>query len=247
MTEFIKHPIPSGIVKLTGRISNYKVYRKQASFVFTKNDQNTMGVIATAASLAGMGAQAISVASNATSTEEEADYVEFNINENFIKGWLWRSPFREGDEVALAAEWHSDHYEVFGVTRPSDKTIALYPHCSRAKFRHIRNSLKWWLIITIAFQIFLSIFFLSIGKSAFLNLWRYMLHEAIWMPIGLTAFFGIAIASMASQWMPFVRVADRVFMTLGLPNPHDIDLVKSSKKQRTIVDTPEFGSMYFRY
>jgi hypothetical protein len=247
MTEFINHPRPLGLIKLAGKMSNYQVSRQEASFIFTDGDKNTLGVIAIAASLAGMGGQAISVASNATSTAEEADYVKFNLGDKALQGWLWRSPFREGDEVEVAAEWQSDHYEVFSVARPSDKTIALYPHCSRAKARHIKNALTWWLITIITFQLSLSIFFLTIGSDAFLDLWNYMLYEAIWMPAGLMIFLGIAITSMARQWMPFVRVADKVFVTLGLPNPQDIDLVKSSKKQRSSLDTPEFGSMYFRY
>ena len=248
MTEFIKHPSATGIVKLSGKIENYTVSRQRASFVFTESGQNKLGVVAIAASLAGMGGQAMSVASNATSTEEDADYVEFNLGGKAIKGWLWRSPFRDGDDVEIAAEWKNDHYEVFGVTRPSDKTISLYPHCSRAKNRHSKNSLKWWLITTVGLQLIISIGLLTIGWDTFIEIWRYMLFEgAWWLPAGLSVAFAIAIASMANQWMPFVKVADKVFSVLGLPEPQNIDLVKSSKKQRMAQDTPEFGAMYFRY
>lgn len=57
--------------------------------------------------------------------DEEADYVEFVLEGQPIKGWVWRSPFQEGDEVEVAAEWQKDHYEVFGIARPVDHTIAL--------------------------------------------------------------------------------------------------------------------------
>lgn len=142
MTEFITHPGPDGLVKLSGKIVGYKKKRESASFVFTKTDQARMGVIAIAAAMMDLGAQATAVASNATALEEEADYVQFTLNEKLVKGWLWRSPFKEGDVVDVAAEWHDDHYEAFGIARPADKMIALYPHCSRSKTRHVKNAIK---------------------------------------------------------------------------------------------------------
>ncbi|NGZ83175.1 putative type VI secretion system effector [Duganella aceris] len=246
MNNVISHRFK--LVKLNGKILNYKVSRKQASFVYTENDRTKLEVIAIAASLAGMGGQAISVASNANSTEEDADYVEFSLDGKIIKGWLWYSPFHEGDEVKVAAEWQSDHYEVFGVARPSDQTISLYPHCSRAKTRHIKNAFKWWLITAVMLQVVISIVFLTIGLDAFIDGWKYMTTGgAWWLPLGLTVFCAIAIISMARQWMPFAKVAEKVFSVLELPNPHNIDLVKSSKNKNLPQDSPEFGSMYFRY
>jgi hypothetical protein len=171
-----------------------------------------------------------------------------NIQGKSIKGWLWRSPFQDGDYVEVAAEWKKDHYEVFGVTRPIDKAISLYPHCSRSKNRHLKNSFKWWIISTITLQIIISLGLLAIGWDTFLEIWRYMLFEgAWWLPVGVSAAFAIAVASMANQWMPFAKVAEKVFSVLELPNPHNIYLVKSSKNKNLPQDSPEFGSMYFRY
>ncbi|WP_175023211.1 putative type VI secretion system effector [Rugamonas rivuli] len=188
------------------------------------------------------------MASNASAADEEADYVEFELEGNLIKGWLWRSPFANGDYVEVAVEWQTGHYEVFGVARPFDKTIAMYPHCSRAKIRHIKNSVKWWLVIAVGMQVIISAGLLSISWETFIEIWHYMLFEgAWWLPAGLTAALAIAAGSMTKQWMPFVKVAEKVFSVLELPNSKNIDLVKSSKKQRLTQDTPEFGSMYFRY
>jgi hypothetical protein len=47
--------------------------------------------------------------------------------------------------------------------------------------------------------------------------------------------------------MLFLLVAKSVFRTLDLPNPGNVDLVKSSKAQRTEKDPGEFGTFYFRY
>ena len=147
MTTFVASPSPpKGAIKLTGRIANYRCTRGNASFVFTESDRNTMGVIAVAAAAAGLGGQAMGVAAGASSMEEAADFVEFELHGQPVKGWVWRSPFQEGDEVEVAAEWQRDHYEAFGIARPADRIVALYPHCSRGRLRHVRNAVKWWFI-----------------------------------------------------------------------------------------------------
>ena len=64
---------------------------------------------------------------------------------------------------------------------------------------------------------------------------------------GVAAFFALAIWSMTHKWMPFVRVAERVFTAFGWPSPGDVDLVKSSKAQRQPGDSGELGVFYFRY
>ena len=147
MPIFIPHPTNAdGLAKLSGAITNLKVTRAHASFVFTESDQTKMGVVAIAAAIAGLSGQAIATASNASDMEEEADYVEFELNGQPIKGWVWRNPFREGNLVEVAAEPRGNYWEAFGIACPTAKTIALYPHASRGKTAHIKNAIKWWLI-----------------------------------------------------------------------------------------------------
>lgn len=235
---------PEGLVKLSGTISNYKVTRATANFVFSDSDKSKLGVVAIAAGIAGLSGQAISTASSADA-EEDADFVEFNLGGKPIRGWVWRSPFKEGDIVDVAAEWHGHYYDAGGIVRLSDRTIALYPHCSRGKMRHIKNATKWWFIgvsglclISIPFGL------LTFGTKDFL---AFLSEGLIWGFLGLYGFFGIATISLASKWMVFVRLAEQVFRTLGLPDPSNIDLVKSSKAQRKPDDPGEFGTFYFRY
>jgi hypothetical protein len=242
MTNFIAQPNADGLVKLSGTIQNLKVTRASASFVFTESDQTKLGVIAIAAALAGLDGQAMSNASNASDMEEEADYLQFYINGQTVKGWVWRNPFKNGDTVDIAAEWQSDHYEAFGIARPVDKMIALYPHCSRSKARHIKNAVKWWLIGGGSMLFGFVPMTIWIGGLKLLAA-----KEFIWIDIGGMAFYALITYSMTRQWMPFARLAEKVFRTLELPNPGNVDLVKSSKTQRTEKDPSEFGTFYFRY
>lgn len=79
MNNFLTQPNADGLVKLSGTVRNLKVTRASASFVFTESDQTKMGVVAFAAAIAGLGGQAMATASNASTLEEEADYIEFEL------------------------------------------------------------------------------------------------------------------------------------------------------------------------
>ncbi|MCB4359494.1 putative type VI secretion system effector [Quatrionicoccus australiensis] len=243
MTDFLPHPNADGLVKLSGTIRNLKVTRDTASFVFTESDQTKMGVIAIAATMAGMGGQAMSAASNASAMEEEADYLEFELNGLPVKGWVWRNPFREGDVVEVAAENTGKIWETYGVARPLNRTIALYPHCSRGITRHFTNAGKWWFIggSGAILCVTLPLALITVGLAALKE------PEFYFLTLGLMAFFALMTWSLTRKWMPFVRLAEKVFRALDLPDPSNIDLVKSSKAQRTEQDPGEFGTFYFRY
>jgi len=148
MENYINHSEDNALLRLTGKIRSYKQERLAASFIFTDSDQTKMGVLAVASAAAGLPGQAAILSNYAAALEEEADYVQFNLGDKTVKGWLWRSPFGEGDDVIAAVEERGSEYELYGLMRPEDKVIALYPHCSRGRTRHVRAVVKWWLILT---------------------------------------------------------------------------------------------------
>lgn len=233
-----------GLVRLSGTIRNYKVTRASANFVFTDNDWSRLGVVAIAAGIAGLSGQSISTASSA-SAEEEADFVEFDLDGNPIRGWVWRSPFKEGDVVDVAAEWAVDHYEAGGIARPDDHTIALYPHCSRGRARHIKNAAKWGGLVILLILLGFEALGLTRGIDEYMN--DFLSTDHLLVASIAVVFFTLVMISMTRKWMVFVRFAEKVFRTLGLPDPGNIDLVKSSKAQRKPNDSAEFGTFYFRY
>lgn len=243
MTNFKLTPNSGGLIKLSGTIKNLKVKRDNASFVFTQSDQSNIGVIAIAASLAGLSGQAMSTASNSSNVEEEADYLEFDLDGQSVRGWVWRSPFKEGDKVEVALEPRNSNFELYGIKRSKDKTIALYPHCSRGKVAHILNAVKSWLIwgggVLCLIGIPMAVSIVGLNLEKLLSFYTAFL--------GLMAFFAFMTYSLTRKWLPFVNLAEKVFHTLDLPNPSNIDLVKSSKQQRTDKDPGEFGTFYFRY
>ena len=234
-----------GLVRLTGTIADYRCTRAEATFVFDDSDRTKLGVIAIAAGMAGLSGQAISTASSVTSAQEDADFVEFDLDGQPVKGWVWRSPFKEGDQVDVAAEWHRDHYETGAIARPADRTIALHPHCSRGTSRHVKNAIKWWFFGVFGWLVFfLLTMLISFGWSGLIE----MIPKGFqYVALCSYAFFGLATISLSYKWMPFVRLTEKVCRTLGFPDPGNVDLVKSSKAQRRPEDPGEFGTFYFRY
>ncbi|UXY16956.1 hypothetical protein N8I74_08090 [Chitiniphilus purpureus] len=234
---------------LRGKISNLRKTRESASFFFTDSDQTAMGVVAVAAAAVGLGSQAIAVASASTSVEEEADYLEFELDGCDIRGWVWRSPFNEGDEVEVAVERErGGHYIAYAIIRPSDRTIALYPHCSRGRLAHIKNAAKWWFWGVSALLVFSCIFIGVLSYfSGYSSLGSFLSHGFEYFALAFYAFFGLMTYSMIKKWMPFIRLSEKCFAALGWSNPSNVDLVASTKKVRTHSDPGELGVMYFRY
>ena len=225
--------------RLSGKIKNYTRTRKHADFVFDDSDKTKIGVVAIAAGLAGLSGQAISLAS--ADTNEAADYIEFELDGKPVKGWVWRSPFREDDAVEIVAEWQNDHYEAYAVARPEDRIVALYPHCSRGVKRHVKNAWKWWFWGTSISVFIIMVMLMGIGYSADGNLHSFMskfFFFLSWLSLGFFSFFGLMTYSLTRKWMPFVRLAERVFTAFGWDNPGEIDLVKRSKETH---DQPYFA------
>ena len=93
-------------VTLKGKIEKYSCSRRSANFVSPQADGPTGAV---AAALAGESGIAVSLISASGNVSEEADYVEFSIAGQAVKGWLKQSVFSEGDHVEVVAErWTLD-------------------------------------------------------------------------------------------------------------------------------------------
>jgi hypothetical protein len=232
----------NGLVKLSGKICEYRCAAGNASFVLSANDRQKLGLIAVAAAAVGLSGQAAAITTSASDVEEAADYVQFLLDAQRVEGWVWRSPFRDGDVVEIAAAWQGDRYEAYAIARPEDKTIALYPHCSRSMRPHIECTLKWWAVCNaFVFVALLGGGRLFVGPGLLQGPFAF----------GILGFIALSLAAMffslSRQYMPFARTAEAIFHVLGLPNASNLDLVKSTKAQRTESDPAELGVFYFRY
>ena len=221
-----------GLEKLRGVIANYRCTRTSATFVITKDDRNAIRVVAIAAGIGGLSGMAVSTAVSA-GAEEDAGYLEFDLDGNSVKGFVWRSPFKEGDAVEVIAEWHQDRFELFAVACSKDRIVALYPHCSRGWKSHWKNALVSWLVGTTIILFFTTVLLGLIGLTHYQFLektMRALRAFLLLMPLGVYPIFLLMTISLAWKWMSFVRLAERIFVAFGWPDPSDIDLNKQSKK-----------------
>ncbi|WP_044528632.1 putative type VI secretion system effector [Herbaspirillum sp. B65] len=245
MVSFLRIKSSDDLLMASGVIENYECTRAEASFALTRNDQRVMEISAVANALAGMGGIATSQMANASHIEEAADYVSFDIDGKRYQGWVWRSPFVEGDAVNVVYRKTSDGHELTAIARPSDQMIALYPYCSRGVFAHWKSVLKAWFIwvfCLISVVIFFALgMFLGFTRELFLDIDNYIFLACF---IGVFSAFAI---NMGFKLLPFSRVAESVFAALGWEKPSRIDLKKTSKKKRKEGDPGEYGTFYFRY
>ena len=205
-----------------------------------------MGLAAIAGSLAGAFGQAAGNVRDTKNLYEEADYVEMNVDGHPVKGWVWFSPFKNGDIVEVIGTQKENYFEAIAICRPADRVISLYPHCSRGKIAHITTVIKWWLGLTtlgvgfLAFLDVLDTFFSSNRTGYFIQTIEFFYATiAIYFLTG-----GIAYIN-GKRFMPFSQAATQVFKTIELDNPDSINLPKQTKRKPG--DPGVFGVMYFNY
>jgi hypothetical protein len=231
------------LIKISGTIRHYTCERGEASFVLTRKDKARMGMVSVALAVAGVGGQAIATASNAASLQEEADHVEFDLDGKKVRGWLWRSPFKEGDVVDAAVVWQGEYFELVALANPADRTIALYPHCVRGRRAFYGIVFRWWFILAGIFPpAFTFSFFWAMGFTDIL------FEYPFWFAwIGFSVGWTFVVFMLMLQWTPFGKAAQRVFSVLGLNDPSGVDLKRTTKVQRNPRDPPEMGAFFFRY
>ncbi|MBP4044042.1 putative type VI secretion system effector [Chromobacterium violaceum] len=242
----IKNATNGDLIKIKGKINSYKKQRKLANFFFTDNDQKIMGLAAIAGGLAGAFGQAAGNVRDAKNLYEEADYVEMNVNGHPVKGWVWFSPFRDGDIVEVIGTQKENYFEAIAICRPNDRVIALYPHCSRGKNAHIQSVTKWWLYLTalaIGFGVLIDtgINYFSSSKVEYIV----QTVNFIYVTLAIYALSGAFAYTNGKRFMLFVHAATQVFKTIGLDNPDSVDLPKRTKRKPG--DPGVLGVMYFNY
>ncbi|WP_137938759.1 putative type VI secretion system effector [Chitinivorax sp. B] len=156
----------TGLQKFSGRLAKLSCERTDESFVMTSGEQSAMGGVAVAAAMVEAVGQAATTALAASDPSEPADWVEFELDGKSFKGWLWRCPFRTGDEVEVVAANEGSFYRVYAVARPSDRLVALYPHCSRGRVAHWLNALKVFLLALLGTPLYIGCM-LSLGEAAY--------------------------------------------------------------------------------
>jgi hypothetical protein len=215
-----------------GKLENYSKVRLTENFIFTETERDTVDGVAPLASLVGMPGQAASTESSSRDIAEDADRVKFTLDGKPVWGWLWFSPFNEGDDVSAVVEKVNGKYVAYAVLRPRDRLIALYPHCSRGKLAHwravFRELLKWGTALLILMLVVFAVLgaFTADSFADWLDDMRQTLKISLYVCVPLLL---VTTVILGFKLMKFVRMAETIFSELGWPAVSRIDLIARSK------------------
>ncbi|WP_409310938.1 putative type VI secretion system effector [Pectobacterium sp. B1J-3] len=147
-----------------------------------------------------------------------------------VRGWLGVVPFEEGETVELVVAEQEDHYEVYAMTRPTERMISVCPRCFMGKWASFFSNVR---------ELFVFFSFCYV-MTTFLLLWFAFNDD--FLTVGrllLLPFLG-GVLMVCVVFIPFVffifrdnkttaGLAQTIFTTLGLDNPSKINLKKITK------------------
>ncbi|WP_118985164.1 putative type VI secretion system effector [Photorhabdus sp. CRCIA-P01] len=154
-----------------------------------------------------------------------SDFVRGKINGISFYGWLGMTNAKVGDYVELAVMPKDDHYIVYALANPYERTISMTPCCERGVRAYSKDEIN--ILYVIFTVIAFIILFLGIGvkKISFLPM---LFVEYFYL---LFAYFLIDFTKkdMIKNPNPTSVLAERIFSALGFPEPMKVDLVFLTK------------------
>lgn len=237
------------VQKLSGEIRGLTRSRRRHDFVLSQIGGG-LGPAAVSASLVGMAGAAISIAT--LDTAETADYVEFTLDGKPLRGWFWRFPFNDGDNLEVVAEAsESGVWSALGARRESDGLVAVYPHCFEGRWSHYFSTFRVWaaimgftFIVVLIFDLILATKQENFSWSG--HAWVYAGYFGFMLPgmLGVSIFFAW-LAGRKTEG--FARFSESVFRGFGWASPSKLNLRAASNKRRKPGDCRDYGVRYFRY
>ena len=210
---------------IKGKISDLKVIDTSLA-VFGTGALNGLPAI----SHAVMGDNFAAASQVATSNryEDESDflnsvqYFTCKIGNLEVRGIFCRAFFRNGDQVEVVVEpCDEDGYFAYALRRPIDHRLWLYPWAMKGSKANSRVALKSELIfiLPVYFCILAEVIFVSKQLSTFIA--GFCISTAL-----CTLFFLITYFWYKKLLGGGSKEADKIFATLGYPNPKTVDMEK---------------------
>lgn len=243
--------------KFSGALQGLSRRRANRDFVLAQMQSGGTGATSVSLALAGMSGAAL--AANSIDSREEADYVEFELAGRRFKGWFWRFPFAEGDQVEVAGEkiapagpsgqGGDERWVAYGAHRAADGLVAVYPHSREGTRSHLRSSLKFWAGFALAAYLLvacLALVMTLFGDSP--GRWGRTANALfIYFPPVLLVVFGFLGWRSCVRLKGFALLAEDIFRAFGWTDPPNIDLRKTSQAKRGEKESGDYGYFFFRY
>ena len=188
-----------------------------------KQEQRLAGTVAVIQAATGQAGAVLS----AQAATDEGDPVEgfaMEVAGHPVRGSFWKTTFQDGDNVQVVGNFQNGVLHAIAITKPEERMIWMQPHAergTRSKVRHLFKCSGWFLVLGALCE-FLLTFFTS--------------PPVLPMLVGLSlAIVTILLVTVGWSWgdfMGFARQMNSVGSVLGMPEPENMDLFKSTKQAK---------------
>jgi hypothetical protein len=235
---------------LSGTLSDLYIENGDENFIPSSATQLAGGGAAAGLALAGLAGAATNALFVAGGGVDQVQFFTATLSNNRIAGRFSKIWFENGDELEVAAKPQSDGtYAAYAVRRLSDKTLWMFPHCSRGMKPHWRFAWKMAVVFVFSFSAGMNI--LGISAVGFDDFWS---AKVFLLPFGFVnaIVFGCYFAlNTARRWKPFVATAEAIFRAFGYQHPETVDMPKQNslywKRYAKPEEERKFAPWVFRY
>ena len=213
--------------KISGVVVNLNVTQDEENFIQTRADQAAGGAAAVGLAVGGLAGAATGAALSSGNAADTVDFFTCAINGQPVWGRFGIVSFKDGESVEVVGENTHQGFEAYAVTRPSDRTIWMYPHCSRGIKAHVRFSVIGILLLSVLGSLCIQ-FVLWLLSDSPSEGWGFLLTFFLTNVIGTA----LVASFVASRFMTFAHLSNDIFAALGFEKPAEVDLPKRLRAAR---------------
>jgi hypothetical protein len=206
------------IVRIVGTVANLKTGNASENFVFGSGDRAVGGAAAVGLAAAGLAGAATGATMSGGDAADKVTAFECSVGTQSVQGRFGEVTFAEGDHVEVVGTMFKSELSALAVTRPSDRTIWMHPHCSRGTKAYQRFCLRWipalsFLTPTV-FVVTMTL--ISGGPEDFWFFAATIMSGAIMV--------AVLLLLLARAFLRFAKLSDQIFAGLQFDQPQSVDL-----------------------
>ncbi len=209
------------VVRIVGTVADLQTSITSENFVFGSGDRSAGGIAAVGLATAGLAGAATGAAMSSGDAADKVTAFECKVGSQRVTGRFGEVTFAEGDQIEVVGALFNSELGALAVTRPSDRTIWMHPHCSRGTKAYRRFCWRW-------------IPALSVGAPAVMVIVATLVSSRSAMPVALLAvivlgsalMLGAVLTVVARRFLAFAKLSDQIFVGLQFDDPESVDLPK---------------------
>ena len=203
------------------------------------------GAAAAAAIVAGSPGVGAVIMAESESSNDSAEYVQGMINGQPFRGWVGITRLQAGDNVDMIVEWQHDHYEVYAIALPEERIVSVCPKCEMGHVAHMLWRIKNMFILTAIIMLVCMFMFMLhdfLNDRKLSDYWS-AYQSSLYVLFAMSLFFSglIAYFSYKSHASKCCRLAEEIFLLLGVKNVAVVNLNKTTKEREQQRKNKEVG------